>query len=572
MILRLLFTTIALLATTLTALSEPSGKEQVKTSNIYDIYPSSPKTEIRAVWLTTIGGIDWPHSYYSSQQKEELSRTLDQLKKAGINTVFLQTRVRGTTIYPSALEPWDGCLSGKPGKSPGYDALQLAIDECHKRGMQLHAWIVTIPVGKWNKLGCQQLRQKYPKLIKHIGEDGYMDPENPTTAQYLARFCKEVVSQYDVDGIHLDYIRYPETWRFKVSRAEGRRHITRIVSAIYQAVKEEKPWVMLSCSPIGKHDNLTRYSSGGWNARTAVCQDAQEWLRTGLMDALFPMMYFQGNQFYPFAIDWKEHSYGRIVVPGLGIYFLDPREGRWTLPMITRQMYVLRDIGMGHCYFRSKFLTDNTQGIYDFACKFDQTPALIPPMTWASKRAPEAPNQLQLEGNRLMWSEGRDRSNGNYLLYNVYASKTYPVDITKAENLMATRLREQSIYVPDDGSYYAVTAQDRYGLESEAIQLPGATTGQTYYTSNRHRIKRTLPIIRTNGKTVLMPDLHATLDAEYIIIETLQGQQVSIRPYKGRTLNIAGLPDGIYMMRSLGKKGRNHRIGLFTIKRKQSSK
>ena len=88
-----------------------------------------PKHEVRAVWLTTIGGIDWPHSYaqssYSAEkQKKELTDILDRLQQAKINTVLIQTRVRGTMIYPSAYEPWDGCLSGFPGRSPGYDALQ----------------------------------------------------------------------------------------------------------------------------------------------------------------------------------------------------------------------------------------------------------------------------------------------------------------------------------------------------------------------------------------------------------------------------------------------------------------
>ena len=111
-----------------------------------------PKHEVRAVWLTTIGGIDWPHSYAQSarsiaKQQEELTHTLDQLQTVGINTVLLQTRIRGTMIYPSRYEPWDGCLSGFPGTSPGYDALKFVIDECHKRGMELHAWIVPMPVG-----------------------------------------------------------------------------------------------------------------------------------------------------------------------------------------------------------------------------------------------------------------------------------------------------------------------------------------------------------------------------------------------------------------------------------------
>ena len=136
-----------------------------------------PKHEVRAVWLTTIGGIDWPHSYAQSarsieKQKDELRRILDQLQSAGINTILLQTRVRGTVIYPSAYEPWDGCLSGHPGKSPGYDALQFAINECHLRGMELHAWIVTMPVGKWDAMGCKLLRKKMPRNIIRIKADG----------------------------------------------------------------------------------------------------------------------------------------------------------------------------------------------------------------------------------------------------------------------------------------------------------------------------------------------------------------------------------------------------------------
>ena len=300
-----------------------------------------PKYEVRAVWLTTIGGIDWPSSYAHDgmgigEQKRQLTDMLDRLKKAGVNTVMLQTRVRATTIYPSGLEPWDGCLSGKPGRSPGYDALQYAIDECHRRGMELHAWVVTIPIGKWNSYGCQQLRRNYPSLVMKIGEEGYMNPERAGTADYLTNMCEEIVSRYDIDGIHLDYIRYPETWR----GAKSAKYITDIVRAINRKVKAYKPWVKISCSPIGKYDDLARYSSKGWNARRQVAQDAQGWLREGLMDQLYPMMYFQGNNFYPFAIDWQEQSYGRTIVSGLGIYMLHPRERNWPLSEVERQMNV----------------------------------------------------------------------------------------------------------------------------------------------------------------------------------------------------------------------------------------
>ena len=516
----------------------------------------SPKHEVRAAWLTTIGGIDWPHSYQAEAQKKELTKTLDLLQQAGINIILIQSRVRGTTIYPSDYEPWDGCITGTPGKKASYDPLQLCIDECHKRGMECHAWVVTIPVGKWNKLGCKQLRQKYPKLIKRIGEDGYMDPEQAETGDYLAKMCREIVSRYDVDGIHLDYIRYPETWKIKVSRAKGREYITDIVRKVNRAVKSQKPWVKLSCSPIGKHDDLRRYRAGGWNARTAVCQDAQAWLQDGLMDALFPMMYFQDNQFFPFAIDWQEQSAGRMVVPGLGIYFLDPREGKWTFDQVKRQMSVSRDLGMGHCFFRTKFFIDNVKGIYDFTRQFNRTPALVPPMTWAGQQAPTQPAELVLKGNTLSWQASRDKSDAPYLFYNIYASEDFPVDITKAENLVATRLTRTSLQVPVCGKNYAVTAMNRYGQESTPAQL-------LLNAGNR----LTVPTIsKTDGRPVALPQKGASLDADYVIVETLDGRQVAIRPY-GQMLRVHDLPNGLYQLRSLGKKGRNHRIGFFSLKR-----
>ncbi len=436
-----------------------------------------PKYELRAVWLTTIGGIDWPSSFAHdgmgiSLQRQQLCSMLDRLKAAGINTILLQTRVRATTIYPSELEPWDGCLSGKPGVSPGYDALQFAIDECHRRGMELHAWVVTIPIGKWTSYGCQRLRQRYPSLVKKIGDEGYLNPEAYGTAEYLANICEELTHNYDIDGIHLDYIRYPETWR----GSKNKEYVTRIVRTISNRVKRYKPWVKMSCSPIGKYDDLSRYRSGGWNANSRVAQDAQAWLREGLMDQLYPMMYFRANQFYPFAIDWQEQSYGRMVAAGLGVYMLHPREGNWPLEEIQRQLNFTRSIGMGQCFFRAKFLLDNTKGVYDMTVMHNQHPALVPPMTWAQSLSPTAPSRLEVErtrhGDNLTWAGASDRSDGPYLLYNIYASTTLPVDVSNSDNLLAANVRTTHISIRrtirQPILFYAVTAVDRYGNESKA--------------------------------------------------------------------------------------------------------
>ena len=544
--------------------------------SFYAVTPN-PKYEVRAVWLTTIGGIDWPHSYAQSErsaekQKEELRAILDRLQKANINTVLLQTRIRATTIYPSQYEPWDGCLSGFPGKSPGYDALQFAIDECHKRGMEVHAWVVTIPVGKWNSYGCRQLRKRFPRLIKRIDQDGYMDPEATQTGCYLAEMCREIVQRYDVDGIHLDYIRYPETWKFRIGKDQARGNITRIVEKIHQAVKKEKPWVKMSCSPIGKFDDLSRYWSHGWNAYTKVAQDAQAWLKDGLMDELFPMMYFRGDQFFPFAIDWKEHSYGKIIAPGLGIYFLDPKEGKWNISDITSELYHLRNIGEGHAFFRNKFLLDNHQGVYDFVtAHFNRYPALVPPMTWESNKRPQQPVTLCIKENEgtttLRWDNSLQYEDGTAIktpsIYNnVYASKEYPVDIHDARNLILTRTtrRQLTTRTGNTPTYYAVTTTDGFGNESRAKQL-----NQTAVVKTTTRYGKACRLTTTGESIILPSSIHET-DCQYIIVKNMQEQAVYITKPQNREINIKKIKDGIYTLNCVNYRNIEHTLGTFIKK------
>lgn len=457
----------------------------------------APKRELRAVWVTTLNGLDWPTSRVTSRtgiekQKQELCHLLDQLKAANINTILLQTRIRGSLIYPSQLEPWDICLTGQYDKHPGYDPLAFAIEETHRRGMELHAWVVTIPAFKTEvakKMGKKSLLSTHPNLLlKHNGQY-YLDPGQPGTADYLSAILADFVERYDIDGIHFDYIRYPEdantfpdgpTYKKygqgKPKSQWRRDNITSIVRRLYNEVKAKKPWVVMSSSPVGKYRDTRRYLSKGWNSYDAVHQDAQGWLREGIQDALFPMMYFTGDHFYPFAADWQEGSHGRYVAPGLGIYFLHPREKNWGLPVITREMYYLRQQGlMGQAFFRSKFLTDNTKGLYDYLQnQFYPYPALPPCYHWNDSIAPEKPKGFTLEGGLLRWQADEESQGG--IRYNVYASREYPVDITRAKNLMAILLPKPEYRFDRStlllyGLHLAVTAVDRSGNESEAAQL-----------------------------------------------------------------------------------------------------
>ena len=531
-----------------------------------------PKREVRAVWLTTLSNLDWPKGYATTQegierQKRQLTEILDRYAEANINTVLFQARVRATTTYPSALEPWDRCLTGQEGRAPGYDPLRFAIEECHKRGMEIHAWLATIPCGPWTSLGCRRLRAKGLRLRKLDGA-GYLDPSDERVAPYLASVCAELTEKYDIDGIHLDYIRYPENLPKlkKLNPSVARDNITRIVRTISKRVKTLKPWVKMSCSPIGKFDNTSRYWSHGWDAYNTVYQDAVAWLRDGLMDELFPMMYFRDNNFFPFALDWKEQSHGRIVVPGLGIYFMSPREKDWPLPAITRQLFFLRDIGMGHAYFRSKFFTDNTKGIYDFATnEYGTYPSLIPPMTWAKAASPQKPYDLtfttQKDGAmRMTWQH--QVKDTTMMLFNIYSSTSYPVDTKDARNLVAIRRQARSLLIPSEkGRHYAVTATDRYGNESLALQE--AHTADTSAPQLPH------DLLKCDGRILQVPDEVMLTDAQYLLVETMQGAAVATLPYKrpSTTVNITSIPNGIYHLRTLNRKGRSHRLGTFIVKR-----
>ena len=537
-------------------------------------YPSSvPKYEPRAVWITTIGGLDWPrsraHDAVSIQrQKDEFTDILDKLKSANINMVFLQARVRGTVIYPSDIEPWDDCMSGKAGVSPGYDPLLFAIEECHKRGMELHAWVVCIPIGRNDKAGVKHMKRSNPELYLRIKDHGFMRPEKEGTGDYIAGICNEITRKYDVDGIHLDYIRYPEEAPLPGQPQWKRDNITRIVRKVHDAVKTIKPWVKLTCSPVGKYNTVARYSSRGWNAYSIVFQDAQGWLREGLMDGLLPMMYFQGNDFYPFAADWQENSYGRLIIPGLGIYFMHPREKNWSLDVITREMYVLRQLGMGHAFFRNKFFTDNTKGLYDQTRDIiDRYPSLIPPMTWMNRQRPSCPKEITIterDGESILsWKGAENNNDSPYLLYNVYCSDEAEVDIANARNLIATRVQGTALMLTDavKNKNFAVTAIDRYGNESQPY-AKGGRTNNDY-----------LKIFSNNGRELTMPEKPNTIDADYLLLKDMAGKAVATLRWSKYldTADISMLEQGVYQVYTLNHKGITHRLGFFKIEREQAT-
>lgn len=518
---------------------------------------ASSKYEIRAAWITIIGGLDWPtvkatSAYGIKRQKEELCKQLDMLKEANFNTVLFQTRLRGDVIYPSIYETFAESLAGKTGRNPGYDPLKFAIEECHKRGMEIHAWMVCIPAGNDRQvklLGKQSVVKKKPTMCIHFKRAWYLDPGNPETAKYLAAIAKEITMNYDIDGIHLDYIRYPENAENfpdgKTFRKYGkgktisqwrRDNITSIVREIYNDVKLIKPWVKVSSSPVGKYDDTRRYSSKGWNAYNAVYQDAKLWLKTGIHDAIFPMMYFRDNHFYPFALDWEENKHGRFVVPGLGIYFLKQKAHEWDINEIMRQIYFTRRNGLdGQAFFRNEFLMKNTCGLTDsLKCRFYTYPAAVPPMVWQDSIAPAQPvnGVISFRNDSVMinWDKA-DSSKTEEASYRIYASDFYPVDINDGKNIICLKHGSNSFcYSLKAGKikrFWAITATDRYGNESSPLEINRPADDERIISVNKLPEAPEGCIIVVNDITGM--ELFRTKSASYELIKKLQKGVYSIQ-------------------------------------------
>jgi len=464
---------------------------QATSASDYDF----PKQEIRAVWLTTNYGLDWPARIALNEteerwQKQDLCNILDRLKEANFNTVFVQTRLRGDVIYPSRIEPVSKVFTGHYGSLPDYDPLAFVIDECHKRGMECHAFFVTFPVGSESVVreqGMASVVNRRPELCLYHRGEWLLDPGLPETADYILSLVKEVVLNYDIDGIQFDYIRYPAfassfpdqksyaTYGNGRNLANWRReNINRLIAHIHDWVKQEKPWVQVSSSPLGKYSRIPQNPNAGWTAYDDVFQDPKAWLQAEKHDMIVPMMYYRQNDFYPFVNNWMEQATSRNRVVGLGAYRLNEREGDWNLSEIIDQINYARSQGVaGMAFFRTQFVVENEKGLY-YELKYNlfKYPAQLPPLSWMNDVIPEAPKEIRVTREydclKLSWNVA---SEDDYS-YTVYYAQSDSVDAGSAQSILATGIRETEIYLPVDLSTekeytFRVTASNRYRIESQ---------------------------------------------------------------------------------------------------------
>ena len=307
---------------------------------------ASPKHEFRATWFTTVANIDWPKTKVTTdatreQQKAELTNLLDQLAASNINAVCFQVRGRSDAYYKSNYEPWAKELTGTLGKDPEYDPLAFAIEETHKRGMELHAWINPFRVSTetTTRLKEDQINSLYKaptdktklkwEWVLAYSNDSFtgqiIDPGNPAAREYVVNVLMDIVDNYDIDGVVMDDYFYPyggtttqdqtsqDTYydANKVVDMDGdgdklddwrRSNVDAVIADFSSKVRATKPWVRFGMGPGGiwtmeskaatEYGIQLPYNIVGADLYEQLGCNTVEWIKNGWVDYVCPQIYW----------------------------------------------------------------------------------------------------------------------------------------------------------------------------------------------------------------------------------------------------------------------------------------
>jgi len=488
---------------------------------------AQPKNEVRAVWITTAFNLDWPTTQGLENQQKEIINILDSLKLANFNTIYLQVRARGDLLYPSKYEPYAKSLTGKLGENPGYDPLRYFIEESHKRGIEIHAW--------WNvyKVFGKDLPElslpkhvvlAKPELCKYYKNEWWMDPGNPQSNKYLLSLIAELVSNYDLDGINFDYLRYPDKDfnddnTFKIygngkDRSKWRRgNINHFVSQIFETIILLKPYFKIGSSPLGiykNNDDLSNLFSG----YDFASQDSKKWIESKNQDYITPQIFWNIESAPNYNIvlrEWTSLADGRQVISGIAAYKLLHEFEDWDISEISSQIDSVRKIGAdGISIYRLSNLRNNDKGIYNLLKndKFKNASG-IASLKWKDTTKPSPPNYFKInysDGNYLSIIFN-DSVINEFKYYNFYLSKTLPVDISDNKNIYQLRVVNTDtvkINLKDISTkqiYFVVTALSRTNVESNSSE---------YFVINKKKFLG-ISILQINNKKYFLKDEQLSL-------------------------------------------------------------
>lgn len=411
--------------------------------------PVSPNYEFRAVWVATVDNIDWPGSRTSSvaEQKAEFIKLLDLHESNGMNAMIVQIRPAADAFYPSQFEPWSEFLTGRQGLAPNpmWDPLKFMIAETHKRGMEFHAWLNPYRAVfnlKNSSVAPTHVTRLHPEWFlvygnKKEGYKKYFNPGLPEVRQHTIKVVKDLATRYDLDGIHMDDYFYPyriggiefpdqrtfEQYGKGMKKDDWRRsNVDSIILQIYKTIRVANPKMKFGISPFGiwrnkSQDPMGSETRGGQTNYDDLYADILLWLQKGWIDYVVPQLYWErGHRLADYDVLlkwWNEHSYGRHLYIGHGIYRAGSNSAWRNRAEIPDQIRALRNYPgtLGSVYFSSKTFASNPNSWNDsLRNNYYHYPALVPPMPWLDNAAPAQP-LIEKQANSMikLVYKGEDR-------------------------------------------------------------------------------------------------------------------------------------------------------------------
>lgn len=475
---------------------------------------NSPKREFRGVWIATVVNIDWPSKagLTTEQQQSELIKILNEHQKQGINAVMFQVRPAADALYAKSDEPWSQWITGVQGQAPNpfYDPLEFAINEAHKRGMELHAWFNPYRATFDNidsKISKDHITRIKPEWFFSYGGKKLFNPGIPEVREYITKVIMNVVSNYDIDGVHFDDYFYPYAIKgqfindaksfathpngFKNIADWRRDNVDRLIKMVGDSVHHQKKHIKFGISPFGIWKNKSQDPDGsetnGGDSFFGLFADSRKWAKEGWIDYINPQIYWTFTTAaapYGKLVDWwSNHAYGKHLYIGHGAYRINDRKDMaWRNPNQIPSQIIYNRLNprvQGSIYFSSKSLTNNPLGVSDtLANNYYKYPALPPAMLWLDSISPNKPEDLRIRetDNRfvLNWKSPEIAKDGDvaygFIIYRFDENEKLDLDNAKAiKKIYYSHITnwEDTDVVKGKKYTYMVTAIDRLKNESD---------------------------------------------------------------------------------------------------------
>lgn len=468
-----------------------------------------PKREFRGAWIQCVNG------QFQGMPTEKIQRLLinqlNSLQGAGINAIIFQVRAEADALYKSSYEPWSRFLTGVQGRvpSPYWDPMQFMIDECHKRGMEFHAWINPYRAKTKGTTALSPIHpyNKNPERFVNYAGQLYFDPALPENRKYICKIVRDIVTRYDVDAIHMDDYFYPYPAKGMdfpddasfarygggfTNRADWRRsNVNILIQKIHETIRGLKPWVKFGISPFGiyrneKNDPLGSKTNGLQNYDDLYA-DVLLWARNGWVDYNIPQIYWQighpAADYETLVKWWAKNTENRPLFIGQSvmntIQNADPKNP--SMNQLPRKMALERayqTIG-GSCQWPASAVVENAGKYRDaLVQEYHKYPALVPVFDFMDDKAPGKVRKVKKvwteDGYMLFWTPPKAKDEMDravqYVVYR-FGDKE-KVNIDDASHIVAvTRNNFYKLpYKDGKNKYrYVVTALDRLHNESKSV-------------------------------------------------------------------------------------------------------